>query len=264
MGKIKKEWWEKIFPYPSFNLRFGCILTVVLVCFFVFTYILLGYSELTQSASDKIATLNLIIQGATLVLGIFAAYYALRQLVETRFTGLDAAGMQELRNKNYVRAFDKWKEAFYIKPETPVFLNMCETLLLIGDYELFDQNTKMLEQGEVLQELVKEVSDQQILLYLKSIRHLLVKNQGEAEKYIAESLKLAKKNTLLSPRWNFGDVRTSIPFANLQGECRQMSENLILYLSNEMLPTRKADFENGNFASVMEEPGQNLLQTTLT
>jgi hypothetical protein len=31
------------------------------------------------------------------LLGIFAAYYALRQLVETRFTGLDEAGMQELK-----------------------------------------------------------------------------------------------------------------------------------------------------------------------
>lgn len=251
MKKVKKDLWEEMLVYPSFNIRFTFTLTCVLVVFSVLTYILLFKLGIANNISEKVSMLNLIIQGATLVLGIFAAYYALRQLVETRFTSLDQAGMRELRDKRYLRALNKWKEAFYIRAETNVFTNLNETLLLVGDYDTFDQYIKLSEHRTFLkQELFQETSDQIVLLYLKSIRHLLVKNQGEAEKFLSELVTLnSEKNALTNFRWEFVDLVTSDAYQALTGECKNIAENLISYLSKTITPTRKSEFEAKNFSS---------------
>ena len=255
--KVKKDFWEELFVYPSFNARFWFTLILVLIGFSVITYLSIFRLDIATSVSDKIAVLNLIIQSATLVLGIFAAYYALRQLVETRFVSLDEAGMQELKRNHYSRAFEKWREAFYIKPEAKVFTDMCESLLLVGDYNTFDQYIQLSKRASFLKkEIFQESSDQIILLYLRSIRHLLVKNQGEAEKYITDLVSLVKKEGLLGFEWDFIDLRTSPAYQDISGECKNIAENLISYLSKTISPARKQDFEDKNFASQINEPSQ--------
>lgn len=252
--KVKKDFWEELFVYPSFNIRFGFTLLLVLLVFCVIGYILLFKSQIIVGVSDQVATLNLIIQSATLVLGIFGAYYALRQLVETRFNGLDDAGMQELKQNHYSRAFEKWREAFYIKPEARVFVNMCETLLLIGDYDTFDQNIKMSQPtGFLKKEILQESSDQIILLYLRAMRHLLVKNQGASEKHITDLINLAKSETLVGFQWDFLDLQSSLAYQNLNGECKSIAENLISYLSKTIQSKRKQEFETGTYASQVDE-----------
>ncbi|TGR82526.1 hypothetical protein EN866_34830 [Mesorhizobium sp. M2D.F.Ca.ET.223.01.1.1] len=190
--RVKKDFWEEVFVYPSFNIRFWATLLAILVAFAAITYCLFFKLKIVENVSDQIAVLNLIVQSATLVLGIFGAYYALRQLVETRFTGLDEAGVQELKRSHYMRAFEKWREAFYIRPEAAVFANMSESLLLVGDYNTFDQYIRMSQGTGILKkEIFQEPSDQIILLYLRAMRHLLVKNQGESEKHIADLIRFS-------------------------------------------------------------------------
>lgn len=253
--KVKKDFWEQVFTYPSFNIRFGVTLIAVLLVFGLLAYFYLSKSETILNISDQVATLGLVIQAATLVLGIFAAYYALRQLVETRFIGLDEAGLQEMKESHYFRAFEKWREAFYIKPEASVFTNMCESLLLAEDYDAFDQFIRMSQgTGFIKKKIFQEVSDQVTLLYLRAIKHLLVKNQGEAERHIAELVGLAKQENLLGFGWDFMDLRRSHAYQNLSGECRSIAENLISYLSKTIQLERKKDFETGNFATQVNEP----------
>jgi hypothetical protein len=180
----------------------------------------------------------------------------LRQLVEARFTGLDEAGQQELKRNHYPRAFEKWKEAFYIRPDAAVFLNMCEALLMFGDDDTFDEYMRLAERRGFPKNVVfQESSDQLILLYLKALRNLLVKNQGEAEKHIATLVSLAKEAGLVGFRWDFIDLRTSKTYQDLpSGECKNIAENVMAYLSGTLQPARKQDFEKGNFASQIIEP----------
>lgn len=252
--KVKKDFWEQLFKYPSFNTRFGFTVGFILLIFAIITFSIFKL-KIVEGVSDQIATLNLIVQLALLVLGILAAYYALRQLVETRFVNLDEAGMQELKRNHYSRAFEKWREAFYIRPEAAVFTNMCESLLLIGDYDTFDQYARMSESSDFLNKrIIQESSDQIILLYLKVIRHLLVKNQGEAEKHISDLVKLANDDGLSGLQWDFLDLQRSPAYQDLSGECKNIAENLIAYLSKTIQPTRKTDFESGNYATQVAEP----------
>jgi hypothetical protein len=194
---------------------------------------------------------SLFILSATLVLGIFAAYYALRQLVETRFNGLDEVARRELSSQHYARAISKWKEAFFIKPEPTVFLSLCESLILVGDYPMFDfymilPNRKNLFKQDFLEEDYEQI----ILMYLKSIRHLLVKNQGEAEKNISKLIEQIKISGLPNLNWDFIDLQKSTQYQNLgDGECKNITYNLILYLTKTMSPNRKSDFENKKFSS---------------
>lgn len=255
LRKIKNDFWEQFFRYPSFNKRFFFTLVLILLIFGALTYFLLFKLNIANGIFEQMAVFNLIIQLATLVLGIFAAYYALRQLVETRFTSLDEAGLNELKNSHYSRAFEKWREAFYIKPEATVFTNMCESLLLMGEYDAFDQYVEISQgEGFLKKEIIQESSDKIILLYLKAIRHLLVKNQGQAEKYI-ESL-ITLKEGMLGFQWDFMDLRRSLAYQNLSGECKNIAENLISYLSKNIQPTRKRDFEEGKFASQVNESSE--------
>ena len=167
--------------------------------------------------------------------------------------------MQELKLNHYSRAFEKWREAFYIKPDSGVFTNMCESLLLVGDYDAFDQYIRMSKDASFLKkEILQESSDQIVLLYLRSMRHLLVKNQGEAEKYIAGLIKLIAEDSLLGFQWDFMDLRSSITYQNLDGECKNIAENLISYLQKNIQPARKRDFEAGKFASQVNEPSANV------
>lgn len=256
MKKVRKDLWEKLFVYPSFNIRFWFTLLLVLFIFCVIA-ILYFRSSVVNNISDQISSLNLFVQTATLVLGIFAAYYALRQLVETRFTNLDEAGMQELKRTHYSRAFEKWKEAFYIRPEASVFTNMNEALLLLGDYDTFDHYMQMSKhKGFLKKPIFEETSDKIIFLYLKTIRNLLVKNQGEAEKYLTNLISFVKQNGVNGVNWDFLDLQTSVIYQDLQGECKNIAENLISYLSKKMQPVRLADFEAGNFATQINEPSE--------
>lgn len=248
--KVKRGFWEIIFDYPSFNKRFAFIIIVAAFIFCVISYFLLFKVEIFETISDKISVFNSIVQMATLVLGIFAAYYALRQLVETRFTSLDEAGMQELKHKHYGRAFEKWREALYIRPDAYTLTNMFESLLLIGDYKTFDIYTGTLYHKEIFQ----EIHDQIILLYLKTVRHLLVKNQGEAEIYLREIVSIVRQESLSGFSWDFLDLKTSETYQNFQqGECKNILDNLISYLEGTIQPLRKKEFEEGQFASQAEE-----------
>ena len=247
---MKKGIWEKIFKYPSFDTRFYTTLLIVIFVFGGVLYISLFRLSFITGITNQIAVTSIIIQLATLVLGGFAAYYALRQLVETRFINLDEAASSELQRKRYSKAVQKWKEAFYIRPEANIFTNLTETLLIMEDYDNFDQYIKISESVEFLKkEIFQEASDQIILLYLKSTRNLLVKNQGEAEKHINKIVELVKKEGFANLQWNFLDLQTSKPYQDLTGECKNMLDNLISYLSKTISPTRKSDFEDGNFAS---------------
>lgn len=252
--RVKKDFWEQLFVYPSFNTRFGFTVGFILLFFIVITFAFFKL-KIIEGISDQIAVLNLIAQLILLVLGVLAAYYALRQLIETRFINLDEAGMQELKRNHYSRAFEKWREAFYIRPEAAVFTNMCESLLLLGDYDTFDQYARMSESSSFLNKnIIQESSDKTILLYLKAVRHLLVKNQGEAEKYIADLIKLVNSDGLLGFQWDFLDLQRSPAYQDLSGECKNIAENLIAYLSKTIQPTRKTDFEAGNYATQVAEP----------
>lgn len=258
--KVKKDFWEQLFKYPSFNHRFGFTVGLILL-FFVGITTAIFKLKIISGVSDQISALNLIVQLALLVLGILAAYYALRQLVETRFINLDEAGMQELKRNHYSRAFEKWREAFYIRPEAAVFTNMCESLLLIGDFDTFDQYARMSESSNFLnKQIIQESSDQIIFLCLKAIRHLLVKNQGEAEKHISALVKLENEDGLSGFQWDFLDLQRSPAYQDLNpdGECRKIAENLIAYLSKTIQPTKRKDFEEGNYATQAVEP----IQTT--
>lgn len=252
--KVKKDFWEQLFKYPSFNHRFGFTVGLILV-FFIAITIAIFKLKIVSEISDQISILNLIVQLAVLVLGILAAYYALRQLVETRFINLDEAAMQELKRNHYSRAVEKWREAFYIRPEAAVFINMCEGLLLVGDYDTFDQYIRMSESsGFMNKEIIQESSDQIILMYLRAIRHLLVKNQGEAEKHTASLITLVQSDKLLGFQWDFLDLQRSPAYQDLSGECKNISENLISYLSRTIQPTRRTEFESGKYATQAVEP----------
>ena len=246
--KVKKDIWEEIFVYPSFNIRFKFAIFSGVLVFILITFLIFKLAIVTE-VGHQIAILNLIIQIATLFLGVFAAFYALRQLVETRFASLDQNGLNLLRDKRYARAYGKWKEAFYIRPEAGIFLNMCEALLLYGDYETFDLHIKKFERKSIFKkEIFTEESDNIILLYLRTIRYLFIKNQGKAEEHIKGLLNLVGEKDFSVGQWDFIDSQTSSTYQDLTGECKDIVDNLISFLRKDMTSDQLSNFKKGNFA----------------
>jgi len=251
MTKHQKNIWEKIFDYPSFNMRFGLSVALVIVLAGIISalYFFL-YPKITpHNTTDTFAFINLVIQLSLLILGGMAAYYALRQLIETRFNSLEQAGMDQIKDRRYSRAIEKWKEALYIRPDSKIFINLCEAMILAQEYDLFDQYIKMSETKKFKQKVLHEPSEHIIMLYLQAIRHLVVKNQGEAEKHITKLVKMVKKHSLRGLHWDFMDFKRSPSYLELSGECKQIADNLVMYLEVTLPKNIKEDFENGNYSS---------------
>ncbi|MFZ2310668.1 MAG: hypothetical protein WAW11_03925 [Patescibacteria group bacterium] len=254
MRITRKNVWEKIFPYPSFSTRFWTSLTVVFIVFSLASYYVVFKVDFLSDLSNKIAVFGIIVQLFTLIFGVFAVYFALRQLIENRFASLDKTGFDEVKNRHYLRAIDKWTEAFYIKPDIAIFTNLCEAFLLVGDYHKFDAYIKMSEEkGLTRKKFIVEACDRIVLLFLRTVRNLLIKNQGEAEVHIGKIIELVKNNGLIGFQWDFLDISTSSTFQDLNGECREIAENLISYLSKNMTPNRLKAFEEGEYASKISD-----------
>ncbi|MEX2409906.1 MAG: hypothetical protein WD607_00805 [Candidatus Paceibacterota bacterium] len=249
MNKIDKNKWEKVFLYPSFNIRFW---STLILGFLFFLILGLGFFNKHKdylNISEQLTFWGLVVQLAILFLGIFTAYYALRQLSESRFTKLDEAGIQNFRNGRYFRAIYNWKEAFYVRPDTNIFLNLAETYLLIKDYEFFDEHVNNSEIRFLKNKVFKEKTDKIILLYLKVVRNLLVKNQGKAESFILDILSLMSEvNEKRILEWDFFDIIKSKPYKELNGECKIMINNISNYLSGNMTKEKRNEFEDGNFS----------------
>lgn len=257
MKKNNKNIWEIFFTYPSFDKRFKVAISIILIIFITISLFMIFGTDNFKGPQDIVALANLMVQSATLVIGILAAYYALRQLLENKLTPLDEAGHRELREKNYSRAFDKWKEAFQIKQDVDAFNNSSEALLLSGDYKTFDQYMKIPDSKAFLKkETFKDPADQMTILYLKAVRHLLEENQGLAKAYIQKIIQLAQERGSSSINWNFQDLQSSKNYLSLavEGDCKHIIDNLIAYLSKEVSSTpmsdsRKESFEAGNYAT---------------
>ena len=262
MTKIKKDVWEDIFDFPSFNLRFSSTLLAVLFLFGIGTYVVFTKYSIVDNTSEVLSLLNLIVQFATLVLGLFATYYALRQLVETRFNALEQSGVQEIERNHYFRAFEKWREAFYIKPDAVVFLNMCEALLLLGDYDKFDQYAALSQKPSFKRKrILTEPSEEIILSFLNASRSLLEENRGAAKNHIKRLILLAQEHKLIGLTWDFGDMQRSLSYQLLEGDCKIILSNIINYLTKSMSTDIRASFEEGQYD--IKEPVEQTEQPTL-
>lgn len=250
MKQNEQNLWEKAFRYPSFNFRFWTTIVFVLILIISITsYILIG-TKLISGAQNILSFLALVVQAATFLLALFAAFYALRQLIEARTVGLETAADNHLQKRNYTSAIKLWKESLYIKPDPATFLNLCEAMLLSGDFEMFDRYIGISEvTGTFKKQFSYNSSDRAVLLYLKCMRQLFVENLGEAKIQINLVLKLPSEIRLaVAKRWNFLDLQTSSIYLDLAGDCRSISDNLVLYFQGKMVPAHQAKFENGEFS----------------
>lgn len=247
--KTKKSLIEKVFIYPSFNLRFWLSVAVLIVVFAIITKLALAFAT---NKDDIYQTLNLIIQVAMLVAGVIAAYFALRQLTESRYLNLTELGMQYLRRNppGYSKSIQVWKEALYIQAEPNTFLNLAEVLVISEQFSDFDQYVSYVEKNSSFQHRVlQESSDYLIFYYLQAIRQLIVKNMGEAETKTKQLVAWVKSENLTQRvNWQFVDFTRSESYQKkLIGDHKTMTDNIIKYLSRELTPEQISKFESGNY-----------------
>lgn len=85
---------EKIFIYPSFQLRFWVYTILFFVLIGVPTFLIIPK---ISTWSNRLAGINIALQGMTLIFGVIATYFALQQLTDSRFSKLDESGVAFLR-----------------------------------------------------------------------------------------------------------------------------------------------------------------------
>lgn len=248
MNRKKKKIWDKF----SFNVGFIATVVTALLIFLVTYQVIVFKLQLVKGLELRMEFANLMVQVAVLFLGIIAAFFALRQLVEARFNGLDEMALRDLRRKQYLRASQRWSDAFRIKQEPDVYLNLCEALLLQGDYVNFDDRFSLsAKKGFFKTDLITEDSDKLVLNFLGMMRHLLVKNQGVAENYVREIINLVKNNSAQSLNYSFDDIRTSKVYLDLEdGDCKKIVENTMKYISKSFSQEERISFEGGRYANV--------------
>lgn len=244
--KRERSTLEKIFVYPSFSLRFWLYSGILL---FITVGVIVVIIPQISSWSNRLSSINIFIQGMTLIFAVVATYFALKQLTESRFTKLDEIGMQNLKNKRYFVAIKNWREALYIKPDASVFMNLIETLLAIQEFKEFDELIGFLEKSKSFQRsIITEPRDYVILCYLKVYRSLIVENMGVAKSYLNDLISfIVKNNFQLSIGWDFSDIKNSEPYKKLVGDHKTVLDNLIKYLLKQLSPEEKVRFESKNY-----------------
>lgn len=244
--KRRRDVLEKIFVYPSFSLRFwfytvGLLILVGIPTLFIISQI--------STWSNRLSGMNIALQGITLIFGVIATFFALRQLTESRFSKLDESAMESLKNKQYFRAINIWREALYIKADSGIFFNLMETLLAAGQEDEFDIFLGHIEKSKSFQQsIITEPEDYIIFCYLQIFRNLFVENMGAAKCNLKILIEFIKENkSQPSIGWNFDDIRDSTPYNKLIGDHKTVADNLVKYLEKQLSPAEKIKFENENY-----------------
>jgi len=244
--KRKRGILEKIFTYPSFNLRFGISLVTIL---FLSSFAVIIIIIKTNDWQNRLMCFGILFQGVTLVFGAVATYFALQQLTESRHSKLEETGGRDLRNSRYFNAMSSWREALYIKPTNSIFLNLMEVYIIAEELEDFDELIKYLKKKKSFQrKIMTEPRDYIIFCYLQIFRGLIVENMGVAKEHLAEMINFIKtEGSKASLGWNFTDIKKGPSYLKLTDDHKKTADNLILYLDKKLAPEDIIKFENENY-----------------
>jgi len=249
--QYKKNFWEKFFVHPTFNIRFGFSVAFLIILSIICVTIGIKFLKISD-LNEKLNFINVVIQGATFLFAVIAVYFAFRQLIESRLDKLKTNAYGYLKTKNYEKAIQLWKEAFYIKEEFDTFANLLEAYLITKSYKEFDEEIENLKKIGLIEKLVNGYRESIIFLFLKITRHLLTENIGNAKPYLENIINLIKEKNLTLERgflmWDFSDLKQSEAYTNLKGESIKILDNLIRYLTDSMNFEERKSFEEGNYS----------------
>lgn len=231
--------------YFSFNIKFLLITLFFLVVFIFISNLFLNVA-IDDTQKEKI--ISTTIQLATLVLGLVAVYFALKQLNNSEFYKLDELAITNLRAGQYNRSAKFWGKALSIKFERDVYLNLMENFLIQKKFDMFDSYIDLADNRSYKNRILEEESDIYIIFYLKIMRQLLDKNLGKAEKELENLINYTKNiSSSRIPHWSFGDLMKSPAYTKIEGDHKLMAQNLIKYLNSELSNEDKIKFESQNY-----------------
>jgi tetratricopeptide (TPR) repeat protein len=248
--KIDQTIWERIFNFPSYNLRFWSPIVLGILGALVIIRFIINKLELKKDLSLLFAFLNVSIQSIILIFAVYSLFIIYRQLIESRFENLVEKGRFYIKNKNYITAINYLKEALFIKQDSKIALELLELYLLIGNFLKFDETIKNYRVGGTLKKIILEPEDELILNYLLSTRYLLVENLGEAKNFIRQAIKIREEKLSKNhrPLWDFNDLRASNIYQSLNGESKKILSNFLMYLENVFDEEKREKFEKGDFS----------------
>jgi len=246
LKKCKKGLFEKIFPYPSFSLRFwvsvGTLLFLSLLAALLIIFIKTSWTNIFSA-------LSLLLQTLTIIFGVVATYFALKQLTEARYSKLQEIGGKDLRAQRYSSAISNWKEALLIKPTSGILLNLMEAYLISEEFKEFDELLKYLEKKKRLQQkTIIEPKDYVIYCYLRTFRNLFVENLGAAKDCLKEMINFIEENEFKQNiGWDFSDIRKSNTYKKLTGDIQKVADNLMYYLEKRLTEDDIQLFKSNNY-----------------
>lgn len=227
-------------------------------CLIAPTIYILGSSHKSLTSQENMAMISLMVQIATLIVALAGVFYALRQLVESRRINLDSLASADVSRADYSKAFTKWKEVFYIRPDTETFLCMSEVLIFLED------NTRFAEYIDSVRSrsesnMFSDPKDWILFLYLRAAHNLINENLGVARECVKEIIDFNKAEAVqvLPIRgWSFGEIRSYLARrkAPIEGDCGKVLKNLLSYLEGTLSIVDREQFESGNYLIEIKVP----------
>jgi len=249
--QYKKNFWEKFFLYPAFNYRFWTLIISLILLSILFIGIVIKYFKF-ENINETLSFINIVVQADIFLLGVITAYYAFSQILENRLDKIKQIAFEYLKNKDYEKAIDAFKEAIYIKLNFDSFADLLELFLITKSYSEFDETIQNFDKAKLLSKIISNDREKIIFLYLQTTRYLLTENIGNAKHYLGKLINLVTQKNLTLERgfliWNFSDLQQSEAYTNLKGESKKILDNLIRYLTDSMNFEERKSFEEGNYS----------------
>lgn len=234
-ASLIKKYWFFVVPFT--------ILSII-------AYILTFALSSQQNLGNNISTLN---QATTLTFAIFAGYFAFQQVVEHRLDKLKEQGRLYFKQSSYKRALQSYEQALSIdSKDYSTIAELLEIYLAIQDFQKFDEKLPLMK------DVILEDYERITLYYLKITKFLLKQDIGSGKGELEGLLSFIeeKPSALVHFSWDFSDIQKTDVFKKLDGESKNILQNLIKYLLKQLNDDEKKQFEEGNFSLKNKEKSE--------
>ncbi len=206
--------------------------------------ILVGYIAIWKFSAPAVRADLLSIIGSLSAIGFasYVGYFAFAQMEEGRSEKLKENGYANIRAKSYGRAADFYEKAL---ASAPADFQAASDLLEL--YVISGEKTKFTQLYPRAERMAVDARERLVLCYINAANELFLRHLVEAGQAITACVQIVRDEMAgRSITWNFEDLRSSPACTGLQGEAKQILDNLIKYLGGKMTPEHKALFESGN------------------
>ena len=239
--RITFDWLKESSPWKKFIYR----LTTAeqywrsTAIFIILSVFMAGFTIVYSSTGNVVGNLSFLIETLTLFFGIYAGYFAFKQMNLGRYESIISSAKQLFVNGgDFKRAIKEYELASSIKLNFLTGAEQTECYACLSDWVKYDRMIDRLPHVQV------DDRDELILFYLKSIGPLLREEIARLREVFRQTISFKKTiKKSINASWSTAEIKKSDAYERLSPETKTIMDNYLKYINNQLSDPEKQIFE---------------------